>query len=404
MAQSLRRSRILVHRTRAHVRDRLVFYSLLLAGLLVLGFAIWPFSRAHLQAIAVLQQVSGKPVPALVADTVAVPIWTHDLNLDVESGQVRARLYEPRNHPNAPALIVLHGVHHLGIDEPRLMSFAAAMASCGIRVLTPELPDIKDYHVDSTSMRTIGESAHWFAQKTGGPVGVMGLSFSGGLALVAAADPLYHPDFKFVFAVGSQDSMGRVAHYYRTGEDERPNGTTELLPAHEYGPLVLEYQYVEDFVPRQDVAIIRAVLRAHLYEDKPAEAAAAARLDERQKREALELMDATSAQTRSLIAAAEAKHAEELNGLSPHGHLASFTTPVYLLHGQADNIIPSAETLWMASELPSEALQAMLVSPVISHIDMDGARPSLLDQWRLIHFFALVMHAAETPNGKAPLL
>ncbi len=131
------------------------------------------------------------------------------------------------------------------------MSFARAMASCGIRVLTPELPDIKDYHVDSTSIRTIGESTQWFAQKTGGPVGVMGLSFSGGLALVAAADPLYHKDFKFVFAVGSQDSMGRVAQYYRTGEDARPNGTTELLPAHEYGPLVLEYEYVEDFVPRR---------------------------------------------------------------------------------------------------------------------------------------------------------
>ena len=166
------------------------------------------------------------------------------------------------------------------------------MASCGIRVLTPELPDIKDYHVDSTSMKTIGEAAHWFAQRTGAPVGVMGLSFSGGLALVAAADPLYHPDFKFVFAVGSQDSMGRVAQYYRTNEDDLPDGKQELLPAHEYGPLVLEYQYIEDFVPPRDVAAIRSVLRAHLYEDKAAEAAASLRLDERQKLEALELMDA----------------------------------------------------------------------------------------------------------------
>ena len=79
-------------------------------------------------------------------------------------------------------------------------------------------------------------------------------------------------------------------------------------------------------------------------------------------------------------------------------------TPVYLLHGQADNIIPSAETLWMASELPSVTLQAMLVSPVISHMDFEGAKPGLWDQWRLIHFFALVMHAAETPNGRTPLL
>ncbi len=404
LTQNLRNSRALALRTRQRVYARPIFYSLLLAGLILFSLLAWPFIQDHLEAVAVLQQVSGKPVPTLVANAVAHPISTHDLALDVESGHIRARLYLPDDLPNAPALIVLHGVHHLGIDEPRLMSFAAAMASCGMRVLTPELPDIKDYHVDSTSMRTIGESAHWFAAQTGGPVGVMGLSFAGGLALVAAADPLYHPDFKFVFAVGSQDSMGRVAQYYRTGQDERPNGTIELLPAHEYGPLVLEYQYVEDFVPKNDIAAVRAVLRAHLYEDKPAELAAEARLNDSQKVAVLELMDATSVKTRNLIAAANAKHAAELAGLSPQSHLKTFTTPVYLLHGQADNIIPSAETLWMASQLPSTALQAMLVSPVLSHIDMDNANPTLLDQWRLIHFFALIMHATQTPTGRTPWL
>ena len=108
--------------------------------------------------------------------------------------------------------------------------------------------------------------------------------------------------------------------------------------------------------------------------------------------------------SRALIADAITKHAAELNGLSPRTHLATLTTPVYLLHGQADNIIPSAETLWMASELPSVTLQAALVSPVISHIDFEGTKPGLADQWQLIHFFALVMHAAQTPNGRTPLL
>jgi dienelactone hydrolase len=365
---------------------------------------VWPFTRAHLQAIAILQLVSGKPVPALVGDFVAQPISTEDITLQVESGEVRARLYLPEKMPNAPALVVFHGVHHLGIDEPRLMAFASAMASCGIRVLTPELPDIMDYHVGSASIKTIGESAEWFARRTGGPVGVMGLSFSGGLALIAAADPLYHPAFKFVFAVGSQDSMGRVVQYYRTGADARPNGTTELLPAHEYGPLVIEYEYVQDFVPKQDVAVVRAVLRAHLYEDKAAEKAAAAKLDERQAAECRELMDGYSPKTRAMIAAVSEKHQHDMDDLSPHGRLATMTTPVYLLHGAADNIIPSAETLWMASELPRETLQAALVSPVISHIDFEHSTPTLADEWRLIHFFALVMHAVETPSGRKPWL
>jgi pimeloyl-ACP methyl ester carboxylesterase len=71
------------------------------------------------------------------------------------------------------------------------------------------------------------------------------------------------------------------------------------------------------------------------------------------------------------------------------------TTPVYLLHGQADNIIPAAETLWMASELPRTTLQEVLVSPVLSHVNLDGVTPGVREQWRLVHFFALVLHAAE---------
>ena len=190
--------------------------------------------------------------------------------------------------------------------------------------------------------------------------------------------------------------MDRVSQYYRTGSDVRPDGSIEILPAHEYGPLVLEYEYLEDFVPQRDLAPIRAVLRAHLYEDKTAEEKASLTLNEVQKQEALELMDASSILTKAKIASAISKHSTELAGLSPRGKLRNLSTPVYLLHGQADNIIPSAETLWMASELPSEDLKAMLVSPVLSHLDLNGPKPGLLDQWRLIHFFALIMHASGT--------
>jgi pimeloyl-ACP methyl ester carboxylesterase len=361
--------------------------------------SVWPFAKAHLQAVAVMREVAGQPVSG-IARRLTAPVKTEDFTFPIEaaSGQqmVRARLYVPRNEPDAPAMVIFHGVHHLGIDEPRLTGFAAAMASCGIRVLTPELPDLKDYHVSPDSVRTIGESVKWFATQTGGPVGVMGLSFAGGLALVAAADPFYHPGFKFVIAVGAQDSMGRVTEYYQTGRDVRPDGSVEVLPAHEYGPLVLEYEHLEDFVPAQDLGPVRAVLRAHLYEDKRAEATASLGLNEVQKREMLELMDATLPQTRARIAAVVAKHTDEAAALSPLGRLQTLNTPVYLLHGEGDNVIPSAETLWIASELRPEDLKAMLVSPVLSHIDLDGPKPSAMDQWRLIHFFALIMRASES--------
>jgi len=372
------------------------FAALLVGSAVVLAAAVaWPFTKAHMQAVAVLRSVSGQPVPWIITKMVAEPVRTEDVQFTTAAGVVRGRLYLPDGHPDAPGLVVLHGVHHLGIEEPRLVSFAQAMASCGVRVLTPQLPGIADYHVDRGSVQVIGESTRWFAGQAGGPVGVLGLSFSGGLALVAAGDPVYRPDFKFVFAVGSQDAMDHVATYYLTGREARPDGTTERLTPHEYGALVLEYEHLEDFVPAEDEAAIRPVLREHLYEDKSSEELAEAKLNPRQKAEAAGLMDSNSSTTRAKLAAANVKHIEEMEELSPHGMLQMMTTPVYLLHGQADNIIPAAETLWMASELPATTLQEVLVSPVLSHLDLDGAKPDVWDQWRLVHFFALVLHAAE---------
>jgi pimeloyl-ACP methyl ester carboxylesterase len=372
-----------------------VALTLLIVG--VLALPLWPFLRVHLQAVAVLDLVANQPVPAYLRWTVRHRVAVDDLTFPASTGPVRARLYTPVDRPDAPPLMVLHGVHYLGIDEPRLIAFATAMSACGLRVLTPELPDIKDYHIGANSIATIGDSAAWFSHAAGNqPAGVLGLSFSGGLALLAAADPQFQRDIKFVFAVGSQDQMQRVAAYYRTGEDERPNGTEELLPPHEYGPLVLEYENLADFVPAADIAPIRAVLRAHLYENAPGEKSTLAALNPRQKAEADALMNINLPSTRAMLARAEAKHVAEMAGVSPHGHLGKLTVPVYLLHGEGDNIIPAAETLWMQSELPTTTLKAALISPVLSHLDLDGASPGMLDNLRLVHFFALILQAAES--------
>ena len=390
-ARFLRRRR---ERDRQTTETHLAWSALLLFALIATCLFAWPVVRCHLQALAVLQELSGRPLAAPLRAVATDPIEVHELVLPTDAGPVRARMYVPVQHRNAPGLVIFHGVHHLGIDEPRLKAFAHAMAGTGLTVLTPELPDIKDYRISEHSTTVIGASAKWFAQQRHAPVGVMGLSFVGGLSLVAAADPLYQPSMRFVFAVGSQAAMTRVAAYYRTGSDPRPDGTAQLLPAHEYGPLVLEYEHVEEFVPQPDVTAIRAVLRAHLYEDHEGEYLAVKALTPSQAAEAKGLMDAASTSTIALLQASAVKHAVEMQHLSPESHLKDITVPVYLLHGEADNVIPAAETLWMASELHATSLRAALVSPVLSHLDVTK-QPNGWDEWKLVHFMALVLQAAQ---------
>jgi pimeloyl-ACP methyl ester carboxylesterase len=385
-----------IRQTPGAMRSRVLALAIALAVLA--SAATWPFARAHLQAMAVLRLVGKQPVPWVIRTLTMYPVQTQEVQFATKAGVVRARVYRPiGQHSTAgpPGLVVLHGVHHLGMNEPRLVSFATAMASCGLSILTPQLPGIADYHVGKSDVEVIGESALWFAGQTGAPVGVLGLSFSGGLALVAAADPAYRNNVKFVLAVGAHDAMSHVANYYLTGQEVRPDGTVERLKPHEYGSLVLEYEHMEDFVPKQDEAAIRQVLQEHLYENWSAEQMAESKLDARQRTEATELMDPGSAKTRAMLAASDAKHLEEMAALSPQEKLRTMTTPVYLLHGQADNIVPAAETLWIAKELPRTTLKEELISPVLSHVNIDEAKPTAWDEWRLVHFFAVMIHAAE---------
>ena len=128
LAASLRRERLAQGEPGAR---RTTLWAILAAAIVIFCIAAWPFTRAHLQAVAVLREVSGQPVP-WIARGVTSPVTTEDFSFAIESSSgpqsVRARMYTPQGKPNAPAMAIFHGVHHLGIDEPRLMGFAAAMA------------------------------------------------------------------------------------------------------------------------------------------------------------------------------------------------------------------------------------------------------------------------------------
>ncbi len=366
-------------------------------ALLAISFVAWPSLKAHLQAVAILSSISSQPVPPLAGEAAATAVRTEDTTFATPTGPVRARLYLPAGYPHAQGIVILHGVQHMGMNEPRLMAFARSVAGCGLRVLTPELPDIADYRVDQGAVTTIGEAANYFAARTGSPVGLMGLSFSGGLALIAAAEPQYASSIKYIFAVGAQDQMSRVVRFYRTGQEPSPNGGVETLSPHEYGSLVFEFTYLSDFVPNPaDLEPIRSALRARLYENSSAEQQAMAALDAHQRAQVERLLDTGSASTRAALKASEAKHLGKLNAMSPHGRLASLRTPVFLLHGEADNLIPSVESQWIASELPPDTLKGLLISPELSHVDRNRSQTlDLWDRWKLTHFVALVLEEAE---------
>lgn len=306
---------------------------------------------------------------------------------------ISARVYIPRNHSDAPGIVIVPGIHYLGMNEPRLVAFANSMAGCGLRVLTPELPDSRDYRINPSDVTAIGDSVQWLQSRTGHRVGLMGLSFSGGLALMTAAQPLYSDDVSFVFSVGAHDDLYRVAMFYVTGADPLPGGDVERVPPNSYGPLVLEYEHLGDYIPAEEIAPIQAALRARLYEDPTLEKAMVAKMTSAQQAEYARLIHVETQEM--AISASNNKNASEMAQLSPHGHLAGLHVPVYLLHGRGDDLIPFAEARWLADDLPHGTLGELLISPLIAHVTTTHKTPGLYDEWRLLHLMAQVMEHAD---------
>ena len=317
-------------------------------------------------------------------DTNAVAI--SDTTIPTPTGPVRGRLYIPLGVSNPPAMVVLHGVHHLGIEEPRLVNFSRALAMHGVLIMTPELPDIADYHLEPGTIDVIGSAVRDLKARTGAnSVAVLGLSFAGGLALVTASDPRYENDISVVISIGGHDSLPRVLQFFATNTIQGPNSAPVHMQAHEYGILVVVYAHPEDYFSPADVPLAREAIRQQLYENPTQAQAIAQRLSPAGRARMAQLLAHKDDELSSDLLRSLKAHEAQAGEVSPEGKLAHLRADVFLAHGAGDNVIPPTELLWLRRDVPADKLKAALISPVISHVEL-GGNPSFADEWRLVHF------------------
>src|SRR5208337_1144609 len=166
--------------------------------------ALTPTIYEHLRAASILMVIADMPKSAL-SDFDTNPVFEEVITFPSVVTE-RARIYHPVGIAHPSALVVVPGVHHLGIEEPRLRRFARALSSHGYLVLTPQVDDLADYNITQRSAVVIGDAVHELARRSGAPkVGLLGLSFAGGMALIAASDPDVQRQLSGVIAIGAHD-------------------------------------------------------------------------------------------------------------------------------------------------------------------------------------------------------
>lgn len=377
-----------------HVR-RTRWLVVLIALLTFVALSWYPLSQ-YLQAIAVLLRIESSSAHGFFANRGIHPITTEDGNFQSGPFTLRTRLYIPTNAETAPGMVIVPGVHHLGYEEPRLVQFAKAMSSAGLIVSTPDMPELSNYKINPVSIENIAAAADDLSARLHTScVGVLGLSFAGGLALKAAGEPRFSEHICYVVSVGGYDDLGRVMRYFATDEMRYPDGRVQKLQANRYGLLVAIYAHLEEYFAPADIALAGNAIHDQLYEEIAKAEQIVPQLSPPGQALLKELFSNDFAPAQALVLANLDKHRAEMAAVSPDAVLPHIHVPVLLLHGAGDNVIPPSETAWLAQQIPPRYLRAELISPAISHVEV-GKGATILDKFRLVQFIVQMLREAKS--------
>lgn len=375
----------------------------------------------YLDALGFIVRASGMEGLAATAAGWRTRAFTRGdvFTIPTRRGAVPARVYRPAAAVRRTVLLI-PGVHRDGIEESRLVSLARDLAATGYSVLTVAAPDLQQFRITPEVTDVIEDAALWVAGQRAyapdGKVGILGISFSGGLSIVAAGRPSIREAVAFVLSFGGHGDLARVLHYLCSGEVvadlDRARQSSAVLGAahvrvhrpHDYGVAVVLLSMADRVVPAAQVQPLVAGINRFLLASSLALTDAAAA--EREFAGARAYADTLPEPARTLMTYVNGRAVDKLGpillplvdalqthpamqALSPE-RAAPPSAPVFLLHGVDDNVIPSVETVLLGEYLEGKTRVTGLLSGLITHAEVDRTA-SATEVWRLASFWRGVM-------------
>src|SRR5262245_31354596 len=236
-------------------RWRVALWSMALVGGLAL-WLIWPYvtSAALLLDLAGSDNWVRRVLPVRLED-----VTVEDVSVPTRHGDVAARVYRPSSG-GTRSVAVFPGVHAGGVDEPRLVALTRRLAASGATVLSVPPPDLRAFRITAASTDVIEDALLWMSGRPDlardGRVGAIGISFSGGLLLVAAGRPSLRDKLTAAVSLGGHADLPRVLQYFCTGR--LPDGT--IHTPHDYGVAVMLRAALPRLVPAEDLDAADRVL------------------------------------------------------------------------------------------------------------------------------------------------
>jgi pimeloyl-ACP methyl ester carboxylesterase len=330
--------------------------------------------------------------------------WTSDEGVpgDVEAEDVdvpagagherpmRARIYRPAKRQAEGSLLLVQGLHYAGPDDPRMDRFARILASTGIVVHAPFLPDFAKLRVAES---LVGDTMRAFAQLEALPgrpptkPGVFSISFGSMPALRLAADPEHADRVGGLVCFGGYADFRETILFCLAGEEGLPHD-----PLNRPAVYINLIEHI-DGVPDDPSALLAAWERfvhstwgrVHMKEKRnyaPVAEEIAETLPEDQRELFLQGCDVIpGGEERGLEALA--RGASHFEYLDPRPHLSTIRCPVTVVHGTDDDVIPFTEAEKIREALPSGIRARVYLTGMYAHTGGTGLS-SFLQKARVV--------------------
>ena len=345
--------------------------------------------RDYVAARLLLDAVPNPPfhLPAAAAGRPAA----RTIRLGQATTSTTASLWLPTHSRRLPGVVIVVGAAPLGRHDPQAVQLARALARAGRAVLVPDLT-LRTSTLDAADLERITAAFQTLAaQPRVDPrrVGLLGISWGGALAVVAASTPPLAARVAFVATFGAFYDLADLAGAVVTGATIYQGRTVPWRTVPEAAALVRSS--LLSLLPSAQASAVQAALAgATSSRPVPPELPPAARAV------VALLANRDPARVARLAAGLPASIQRVRQAFSPAFHLQGLRAPLLALHSTDDPAAPWTESalLVAAARAHDPGGARLTLVGVFSHVFQRrslAAPSSLLDDWRLVRYVASLL-------------
>ena len=327
------------------------------------------------EAAELLADIASGEGPSRLKETAPEPARSTIRYIGRNAGVATADLYQPGEAPRG-AVVVVPGLMPYGKDDPRLVAFAGSLVRSRFLVLIPEIANTRALRVSAADGAIIADAIEELARRFAGgadrSVGLVAISFGAGPALLAAGETPSGRRVRFVVTIGGYYDIDAAIGFATTGTYRAPDGSYVRAAPNEYGAFVFLRGNAGLVRDPSDRALLTAIADRRLADPAANLADLVARLGP----EGHSVYNLVANRNPLLVPALIAQLPEairaELRLLDLKGRAFPFlSSPVFVVHGEDDTMIPAGESAKLAASLGARA--ELYTVERFAHVDVGMA-------------------------------